>query len=134
MLRAVRDGEVDHQRLGVGTEAGALGDDRAQVQPIGQGREPAPALFVAVRLGQVLRSHAVLVGRFHDAVGAAAQGIDQWPAGRALPGRHLGIHGADGALGRLVAVGVLLVAADLALEQQVLAQLVGIVSGHLRGP
>lgn len=38
----------------LGTEARALRHDRAQMQPISQSGEPAPAVFVAVPLRQIL--------------------------------------------------------------------------------
>ena len=133
VLSRILNAEVFDEGFGLGAEHPALGDHRAQVQPIDQRRKPLAARLVPIGTTQLVQAHVETEGRFDDLLGALAQGRNQ------LPGVWLkepflfdSVPG-EASWGRLIGMGILLVAADLAPEQQVAAQPVGVVPGQVCG-
>ena len=84
---------------------------------------------MAIRTAQLVQAHAETEGRFDDLLGALAQGRDQLPGVWLKEPCFFDSVSGEASWGRLVGVGILLVAADLAPEQQVVTQPVRVVPG-----
>lgn len=88
--------------FGIGAEGPAFGDDRGQVQPIGQSREPLTSRLMPIRAAELVKVHPEAMGDLDDPFRALAEGRDQRSRAIALKGRVLDPCAVNLAAGRLI--------------------------------
>ena len=122
VVRRVCHLEVFDESFGIRAELSTSGNHRAQVQPVSKGRKPFSAFLMPIWPSQLVKAYAKAIGSLDDLLSASAEGGNHRPSVSGLRGPVLSHFLVNLARRRLIASWILLVAADFAPEQQVVAQ------------